>query len=58
MLSKRGNHAKKAGSTRLAAIRVTEIDDSLEVLKEDFQRLTYSFSGSVTTHQMVRPPLS
>ena len=31
MLSKRGNHEKRRGTTRLAAIRVTEIDDSLEV---------------------------
>ena len=33
MLSKTRNHIKKQGSTRLAAIRVTEIDDSLEVNK-------------------------
>jgi hypothetical protein len=31
MLSKTGNHPKKQGTTRLAAIRVSEIDDSLEV---------------------------
>lgn len=31
MLSKTQNHAKKKGGTRLAAIRVSEIDDSLEV---------------------------
>ncbi len=31
MLSKRGNHDKRKGATRLAAIRVNEIDDSLEV---------------------------
>jgi hypothetical protein len=33
MLSKNANHAKKVGTTRLAAIRVSEIDDSLEVWK-------------------------
>jgi hypothetical protein len=32
MLSKRGNHDKRKGTTRLAAIRVDEIDDSLEVI--------------------------
>jgi hypothetical protein len=32
MLSKDANHSKRAGGTRLAAIRVTHIDDSLEVL--------------------------
>ena len=31
MLSKNQNHIKRQGTTRLAAIRVTEIDDSLEV---------------------------
>jgi len=31
MLSKNRNHTKRVGSTRLAAIRVTNIDDSLEV---------------------------
>lgn len=31
MLSKTANHNKKPGSTRLAAIRVSNIDDSLEV---------------------------
>lgn len=56
MLSKDQNHVKKQGCTRLAAIRVTEIDDSLEV--------AYSFiikvvdSGSVTTLRMVRLRLS
>lgn len=33
MLSKERNHAKRQGSTRLAAIRVSNIDDSLEVNK-------------------------
>ena len=32
MLSKEGNHEKRKGTTRLAAIRVDEIDDSLEVI--------------------------
>ena len=31
MLSKEGNHYKKKGTTKLAAIRITHIDDSLEV---------------------------
>jgi hypothetical protein len=31
MLSKTANHNKRKGTTRLAAIRVNEIDDSLEV---------------------------
>ena len=32
MLSKTQNFAKKVGTTRLAAIRVSHIDDSLEVI--------------------------
>ena len=53
MLSKTQNHTKKKGGTRLAAIRVTEIDDSLEV------KFTYSnkISGSVTIHPTGRPQL-
>jgi hypothetical protein len=53
MLSKIGNHAKKQGSTRLAAIRVTEIDDSLEVWIRNI--LTLVYSGSVIIPQPVKP---
>ncbi len=31
ILNKQANHAKRQGATRLAAIRVSNIDDSLEV---------------------------
>ena len=31
LLDKRGNNNKRQGATRLAAIRVSNIDDSLEV---------------------------
>ena len=52
MLSKRGNHDKRKGTTRLAAIRVEEIDDSLEVATLIFIDF---LSGSVTTLHLGRP---
>ncbi len=54
MLSKQGNHEKKAGATRLVAIRVTEIDDSLEVTALLFNNI---LSGSEITPQMVKHQL-
>jgi len=54
MLSKEGNHEKKAGATRLVAIRVTEIDDSLEVIANLFY---INLSGSEITPHLEKPRL-
>lgn len=55
MLKKDRNFTPRQGSTRLAAIRVHDIDDSLEVIPNP---IIIIYSGLETIHPTVRLPSS